>query len=164
MTVFKTSSNGRALIEAYEGTILVAYDDANDRVVPVGGHARGTLTIGTGHTSAAGPPHVYVGMTITKEQADAILSADLASVEQNVLHHVVEPMNQNQFDAFVSFDYNLGALDRSNVLAYFNAGHIQHAADAMLQWDHARGVELSGLNKRRHAERSLFMTGKWAGP
>ena len=54
----------------------------------------GTWTIGFGHTSAAGLPRVYPGMTITAAAADAILGADLASVENDVNHHVTAQINQ----------------------------------------------------------------------
>src|SRR5271157_3947497 len=109
----KTSANGRKLIELYEGLYLHTYNDGV-----------GVPTIGYGHTTAAGPPHVYYGMTITKDQADAFLAADLASVEAAVNHHVAVPINQNQFDALVSFDFNTGALARSNVLRALNMGRL----------------------------------------
>ena len=88
----KTSANGRAFDEREEGTILHAYNDGT-----------GTWTIGVGHTSAAGLPHVYPGMVITPEQSDAILASDLASVEADINHHVNTPLNQNQFDALGQF-------------------------------------------------------------
>ena len=160
----KTSANGRALIEAYEGLILSAYDDATDRVVPAGGHVRGTLTIGYGHTSAAGLPRVYVGMAVTREEADAILSSDLAAVEADVNHHVTVPISQDVFDALVSFDFNVGALDRSSTLHLINTGNLAAGAQALMLWDHAGGRVNAGLEKRRAAERDLMLTGKWRGP
>ena len=102
----QTSPNGRKLIESFEGLFLQAYDDHNDHIVQPGEQVIGTLTIGYGHTTAAGPPAVYVGMVIDQPTADAILSADLASVELEVQHLVNVPLNQNQFDALVSFQYN----------------------------------------------------------
>src|SRR5271166_4274141 len=102
----KTSQTGLNLIEQFEGLILGAYDDATDKIVPTGGSSRGTLTIGYGHTSSAGPPKVYVGQRITKDQANQILAADLAVVEQQVSSRVKVPLNQNQFDALVSFTFN----------------------------------------------------------
>ena len=90
----QTSANGRKLIEQFEGLFLQAYDDANDHIVKVGQAVHGTLTIGYGHTSVAGPPRVYVGQTITQVEADSILAADLASVELEVNHLVKVPLNQ----------------------------------------------------------------------
>jgi lysozyme len=154
----KTSDNGRKFIEGFEGLILGAYDDANDRIVKPGEHVYGTLTIGYGHTSAAGLPHVYTGMTITQAQADQILASDLAAVEADVTHHVKVPINQNQFDALVSFDFNTGALDRSNVLHSINAGHLNEVPNDLMMWVHAGGQVSRGLVRRRHAEAVLFTT------
>lgn len=160
----KTSENGRKLIEAWEGLILGAYDDANDHIVKPGQHVRGTLTIGYGHTTAAGLPRVYVGQTITKDEADAILASDLAAVEADIEHHVKVPLTQDQFDALVSFDFNTGALDRSNVLAHLNRSDYTAAAQAFLVWDHAGGRVNTGLLHRRLDEKRLWETGHWHGP
>jgi lysozyme len=152
-----TSANGRKFIEQWEGAALTAYDDGT-----------GTLTIGYGHTTAAGLPRVYAGMTITSDEADAILSSDLASVEADVNHHVTGTIDQNQFDALVSFDYNTGALDRSNVLAAVNAGNFGAVPGCLNMWDHAtvngQLVVMSGLLRRRQAEGVLFNTGTVTGP
>ena len=155
----KTSDNGRKFIEGFEGLFLKAYDDANDHIVQPGQSIHGTLTIGYGHTNTAGPPHVYIGMEITKEEADTILGSDLTSVELQVAHLIKVPINQNQFDALVSFDFNTGGLGRSSTLRDINAGHMQAAADALLMWDRASGRVLPGLLHRRRAERELFLRG-----
>jgi lysozyme len=155
----KTSQTGLNLIEQFEGLILGAYDDATDRIVPAGGTARGTLTIGYGHTSAAGAPRVYVGQRITKAQANSILASDLAKVEAWVNKVVKVPINQNQFDALVSFTFNCGngALARSSLLRNLNQKKYQAAADAFLQWTRGNGQVLPGLVRRRKAERALFL-------
>lgn len=154
----KTSPNGRKLIEDFEGCILQTYDDDNDHIVHPGQHVRGTLTIGYGHTSAAGAPKVYVGQAITKQQADDILASDLGAVEHEVSSYVRVPVSQNEFDALVSFHFNTGALGRSGVLAHLNHGDHDGAADALLQWTHANGRVMAGLVRRRQAERKLFLT------
>jgi len=154
----QTSDQGRKLIESFEGLILSAYDDFNDHIVHPGNVVRGTLTIGYGHTNAAGSPHVFIGQTITKEQADSILAQDLSKVEQEVgeLVHVV--LNQNQFDALVSFHFNTGALGHSTLLKLLNQNNFTSAADEFLKWNHAGGRVLLGLTRRRQAERKLFLT------
>ena len=154
----KTSPAGRALIEEFEGLFLEAYDDFNDHIVHPGEHIRGTLTIGYGHTSAAGLPHVYPGMKITKDQADQILASDLAAVEADVTHHVKPILTQHQFDALVSFDFNTGALSRSNVLRAINSGHPTLVPGDLMAWVHAGGRVLSGLVRRRRAEGKLWAT------
>jgi lysozyme len=153
----KTSANGRALIEAHEGLILQAYDDANDRVVAPGGSVKGTLTIGYGHTTAAGPPRVVVGQKITQAQADAILASDLGKVEDDVNRLVKVPLSQNQFDALVSFHFNTGGLGRSSVLTRLNLRDYPGAANALLLWNRAGGQVLKGLVTRRQQERALFL-------
>jgi len=153
----KTSKNGIAFIEKEEGVILYAYDDMNEKRVPKGGSVKGTLTIGTGHTSAAGLPRVVPGMTITKEQADEILAQDLAKVEDNINNLVKVSINQNQFDALVSFDFNTGGLVKSSVLRKLNNKDYQGAADALLNWSKANGNPTL-LLPRRQRERALFLT------
>lgn len=143
----RTSSNGRRFIEQFEGLSLKAYDDGT-----------GVVTIGYGHTSAAGAPKVYKGQTITKEQADAILASDLGKVETQVSNLVHVPLNQNQFDALVSFHFNTGALGRSTALRKLNQGDYNGCASALLAYNRAGGSVLSGLTRRREAERRLFLT------
>ncbi len=141
----KTSDNGRKFIEGWEGLFLHAYDDGT-----------GVWTIGYGHTSAAGPPKVYPGMKITHEQADEILASDLAAVEINVNNNVDLPINQNQFDAFVSFDFNTGGLDRSSALRAFNLNRSDLVSGDLMKWVYAGGRVLKGLVRRRIAEGRLF--------
>lgn len=143
----KTSSNGRRLIEQFEGLSLKAYNDGT-----------GVITIGYGHTSAAGPPKVSRGQTITKEQADQILASDLGKVETQVNSLVHVPIDQNQFDALVSFHFNTGALGRSSVLKKLNQGDYNGAANALLLYNRGGGRVMAGLARRRAAEKALFLT------
>src|SRR5581483_4311493 len=142
-----TSSKGRRFIEQFEGLSLRTYDDGT-----------GVLTIGYGHTSAAGLPRVVRGQSITKDQADQILASDLGKVETQVNNLVHVPINQNQFDALVSFHFNTGALGRSTALKKLNAGDYNGCADALLAYNRAGGRVLPGLQRRRQAERKLFLT------
>ena len=143
----KTSPNGRKFIEQFEGLYLHTYDDGT-----------GVMTIGYGHTTPAGPPRVIPGMTITATQADDILSADLASVEAEVNRVVMVAINQNQFDALVSFDFNTGALARSNVLRAINSNQFAAVPGDLNMWCHAGGRVLAGLVRRRKDEGILFNT------
>lgn len=142
----KTSDNGRHFIEQFEGLYLHSYDDGT-----------GVWTIGYGHTTAAGLPHVHPGMVITKDQSDSILSADLASVEFDVNRLVKVPINQNQFDALVSFHFNTGALARSSLLRAINHGD-DHSAirNDFLMWTHGGGHVMRGLVRRRESEAELY--------
>ena len=149
MTVnnLKTSAAGRDFIEQFEGLDLKAYNDGT-----------GVVTIGYGHTTAAGPPTVNYGMVITKDQADQFLAADLAGVEKDVNNLVAVPLNQNQFDALVSFHFNTGALARSNVLRVINVKQFGMVPGCLNMWDHGGGRVMPGLLRRRQAEGKMFMT------
>lgn len=158
----KISKNGRALIERYEGLILQSYDDANDHIVPTGGSSRGTLTIGYGHTSAAGLPKVFAGQVITQQQADTILASDLGRVEADVNRLVKVPISQNQFDALGSFHFNTGSLGKSSLLTSLNKKDYKGAADKFMAYVSGRVngqlVPMAGLTRRRTEERKLFLT------
>lgn len=161
----KTSSNGLNIIKKYEGLILYSYDDAkpsNNNKISVGQKAIGTLTIGWGHTNAAGLPRVYPGQTITKTQADQMLVNDLIPVENQVSQLVKVPLTQNQFDALVSFQYNTGSLGKSSALRLLNEGKYTEAADALLLYNkgrvNGRLVPMKGLVTRRNEEKKLFLT------
>lgn len=142
----KTSDAGRKFIEQWEGLFLHTYNDGV-----------GVATIGYGHTTAAGPPSVHYGMTITQQQADQILAADLLSVENDVNRLVKPTLNQNQFDALVSFHFNTGALARANVLRAVNANLFNEVPGDLLMWDHGGGHVMLGLLRRRRAEGEMFM-------
>jgi lysozyme len=152
----KTSDNGRKLIEGFEGLILQAYDDHNDKIVQPGEKPIGTLTIGYGHTGS----DVTVGEKITKDQADQLLSKDLAGAEKDVNILVKVPLNQNQYDALVSFQFNTGWLahQHCSLLSALNSGNYNLADEDFMLYDRAQGVVLAGLDRRRAAEKALFNT------
>ena len=139
------SPRGRALIEKFEGLRLTAYQDMV-----------GVWTIGYGHTG----PDVKAGLTITQQQAEQLLINDPARFTHGVTALVTVKINQKQFDALVSFAYNLGlgSLQQSTLLRLLNAGNFQAAADQFPRWDRAGGKEVAGLLARRNAERALFLT------
>ena len=132
---------GLALIKQYEGCRLAAYRCA-----------AGVWTIGYGHTAG-----VHSGMTITQAQADAYLQQDIAKFEGYVNNPayipITEQLNQNQFDALVSFAFNLGAGNLRKLCKGRTAAQI---AQAMTQYCKANGKVLAGLRRRRAAEQALF--------
>lgn len=160
----KTSNTGRKFIADFEGISLVAYDDKFPlgHTIKSGDKVQGTLTIGYGHTSAAGAPKVFVGQTITKAEADTILAADLASVEADVSRLVKVPLNQNQFDALVSFHYNTGSLGKSSLLTFLNKGDYNEAANRFALYNKGRQngqlVVMKGLERRRSDEKKMFLS------
>lgn len=118
------------------------------------------LTIGYGHTGS----DVKQGMTITEQQADALLAADLADAGEAVGKAVKVPLDDNQYAALCDFVFNLGsgALLGSTLLKKLNARDYPGAADEFPRWDkaHVDGEvkTLPGLTRRRAAERTLFLT------
>jgi lysozyme len=130
------------LIRRFEGLRLEAYQD----VV-------GVWTVGFGTTRGVEP-----GMVITKEQAEAMLRTEVARIEQMIDGMITAPVTRGQFDACVSFAYNLGCgnLMKSTVLKKVNARDPSAAAE-FLRWDRAGGKVLAGLTRRRQAERELFI-------
>jgi lysozyme len=143
----KTSSNGRKFIENFEGLVLVVSDDGF-----------GTPTGGYGHTNAAGPPPIHLGQHLTQSEADEWLANDLSKVEQEIDLLVKVPLNQNQFDALVSWEFNLGSLRSSSVLQFLNQGNYKEASNRMLLYNHANGRVVAGLTRRRQAEVKMFLT------
>ena len=134
---------GLALIKQYEGCRLAAYRCAV-----------GVWTIGYGHTAG-----VHSGMTITQAQADAYLQQDIAKFEGYVNNPayvpITEQLNQNQFDALVSFAFNLGAGNLRKLCKGRTAAQI---ARTMPNYNKAAGKVLAGLKRRRKAEQKLFNT------
>lgn len=143
----KTSDDGIALIQEFEGCVLHAYPD------PATGGA--PWTIGYGHTHGVTPD-----MTCDRAQALAWLREDLQWSEAAVNHLVNVPIGQPQFDALVSFVFNLGqgALAQSTLLRLLNAkASLEVVGPQFIRWTHGpNGAELPGLVRRRAAERALF--------
>lgn len=140
----RTSPKGIALIKEFEGCRLNAYLCA-----------AGVPTIGYGHTAG-----VALGMTITLAQAEAFLREDLRKFEKGVSEALTRPVTQSQFDALVSFSYNLGvgALKKSTLLRLLNQGRTEEAAGEFLKWNRAGGKVLTGLTRRRQKEKELFLS------
>ena len=145
----QTSDKGIALIKQFEGCKLTAYQDSV-----------GVWTIGYGWTQPVDGKPIRAGMTIKQETADRLLKTGLVSYESDVSRLVKVGLTQWQFDALVSFTYNLGArsLSTSTLLRKLNAGDYAGAADEFLRWNKAGGKVLNGLTRRREAERALFLS------
>ncbi|UTL79542.1 lysozyme [Pseudomonas putida] len=139
----RTSQRGLSLIKSFEGLHLQAYQDAV-----------GVWTIGYGTTRG-----VNAGMSITKEQAERMLLNDVQRFEPEVERLIMAPLSQNQWDALISFTYNLGAanLESSTLRRLLNAGDYAGAAGQFPRWNKAGGKVLQGLVRRRAAEREMFL-------
>jgi lysozyme len=137
------SNAGAQLIADREGMELTAYLDN-----------RGILTIGIGHTSAAGPPRVAEGMTISEDEAWSIFRADNARFRHECVALVKAPLHQHEFDALASFVFNLGSpqFSGSTALKRLNADDYEGCAEAMLWWS-----KPPEIRSRRQAEHDQFL-------
>lgn len=138
----KIGEKGLELIKHFEGLRLRAYQCSAH-----------VWTIGYGHTAGVRP-----GDEISTEQADAFLKQDIAESERSVGRYVAVPLTNCQFDALVSFTFNLGSgnLRTSTLLKKLNSGDYAGAASEFLRWVNAGGERLPGLARRREAEKALF--------
>lgn len=102
---------------------------------------------------------VSKGMVVTKDEGDRLFQKELAIYEDAVERLISVPLNQNQFDALVSFTYNCGvyALERSTLRRVLNQGEYHQVPAQLMRWVKAGGVTYRGLERRRAAEGALFM-------
>jgi lysozyme len=148
--MMQISPRGLKLIADFEGLRLNAYPDPGTGNEP--------WTIGYGTTVYPDGRKVKKGDVITQVQALDYLKQDVKKFATSVTQLVGVPINQNRFDALVSFTYNLGAgaLARSSLLRKLNAREYEAAAAEFDKWVYAGGRILPGLVNRRKAERDLF--------
>ena len=142
----RTSDRGIEFIKQWEGFAAQPYIDAV-----------GIETIGYGHVIRQGenfPQGLY------EEEATQLLIRDLERFETHVLRNVEVPISQSQFDALVSFCYNVGTgnFDKSTLKRKLNDYDYDGAADEFQRWNRAGGKVLTGLHRRRHAEAEMFLS------
>ena len=138
----KTSKKGLELIKKFEGCKLTAY-----KALPTERY----YTIGYGHYSS----DVKKGQTITQAEADTLLAKDVQKFEYRVSAYEKYNWTQNEFDALVSFAYNIGNIDG---LTNYGQRSKETIAEKMLLYTKSGGQIISGLVKRRQAEKLLFLT------
>lgn len=144
----RISDHGIAVMHYFESCELVAYPDP-------GSKDGKPWTIGWGHTG----PEVVKGLRWTQQQADDAFRCDLKRFESGVGSLVTVPLTQGQFDALVSFAYNVGlaSLKSSTLLRMLNAGDYQGAAGQFKRWNKNDGKVMRGLSRRRAAEQCLYV-------
>jgi lysozyme len=140
----KTSENGLHFIRETEGCRLTAYQDSG-----------GVWTIGVGHTAGVKP-----GQRATMAEVEEWLREDVGDSEDAVASLVKVALTQNQYDALVSFVFNLGAtqFSDSTLLKKLNAGDYKGAQGQFKRWVYDNGEIQPGLVKRRNGEAMLFGT------
>lgn len=144
---FETSQEGIELIKHHEGFVPHIYMDA-----------AGFPTIGYGHLIKQGEDF---SNGISRKQGEDLLRHDLRIAERAVLRLIDAPLTQPQFDALVSFTFNLGsgALQRSTLRRVINRGEHYDVPQQMRRWVFAGGRKLRGLIRRRDDEAALYMSG-----
>ena len=143
----KISQEGLSLIKKFEGCRMEAYYGSG-----------GVLTIGYGHTGG-----VKESDTITQEEAEKLLRADVFKFEEYVEDNVMVELDQSQFDALVAWTFNLGPgnLRESTMLKKLNDADYASVPSEMKRWNKAGGKTLDGLIRRRNAEALLFQSKEW---
>lgn len=145
------SDSGLSAIKSHERLRLQAYPDPGSKDgLPV--------TIGYGSTRRMDGATWQLGDTITEAQALTLLRRDVSEAESAVNRLVKVPLSQSQFDALVSFVFNVGAgaFKGSTLLRLLNAGDYTGAAAQFARWVNNDGKPLAGLVRRRNAERAMF--------
>ena len=143
----KLSEHGLGFIASFEGFSSTIY------ICPAG-----IPTIGYGHVVLAGETFPVEG--ISKTQALELLRMDVEIAERAVRRLIKIPLNQNQFDALVSFTFNVGAgaLQRSTLRMKINNKEFQQVGEQWCKWCRAGGKTIKGLKIRREAEILLFFS------
>lgn len=128
----------------------------------------GVWDIGYGHVLQPNDPHV----PITQEEADSLFDLDLRRFEDGVNELAKVELRQHEFDALVSFAYNVGldidqddvaeGLGDSTLMRYVNDGEFARAACEFTKWVKAGGKPVLGLYRRRCAEQAIFLLGDYS--
>jgi lysozyme len=139
------------LIKHFESLRLTSYLDP-----------KGVVTVGYGHTG----DDVHHPSIITREEAERLLNEDVHYFETKLLRMLKRDPTQNQFDAMISWIFNIGEdrAGKSTLIKFYNLGQDNEASTEFLRWSNitikGKPVRYRGLVNRRQAERELFLTGK----
>lgn len=139
------TDEGIALIKRFEGFSPVPYRDVG-----------GLLTIGYGHLITKGESFT----TLSEAEAEMWLRRDVACAERSVLQLVGVTLSDGQFDALVSFTFNLGggAFQRSTLRRKVNRGDHEEVPAELARWVYVNGSRINGLIRRRRAEAMLYLS------
>lgn len=147
----KISDKGINFISNFEGKRYKMYKDA-----------AGLPTIGIGHLIKPNEKELLT-KTLTENEVNELFRNDLKGFENAVNNSVKVSLNQNQYDALVSFSFNvgIGSFQGSTLLKLLNAGKYSEAAEQFQRWNKAGGKPIYGLTRRRNEEKQLFLIGDY---
>lgn len=145
----RTSDNGLIMILGYESCRLEPYRCSSN-----------VLTDGVGNTF-----DVVIGKKITETQAASAFIENVRHFERGLENMIKVPVTAHVWDSIVSFTYNIGLtqFSESTLLKKLNGYDIDGACNEMQRWIYSNGVPLSGLIKRRAAEREFCLDGSFSG-
>lgn len=153
----KMSENGLKFLKDHEGQILHVYKDSAGYPTIGIGHLLSGIEKVKGVVNIAGK-QVIIANGITEQQALDLLAQDVQPAEDAVNAAVKVPLTQNQFDALVSFAFNVGCggFRSSTALKMINEGRMDEVGPWLAKWNKAAGKTDEGLVSRRKAEIDLF--------
>ena len=153
----ETSEPGLELLKQWEGFKLNVYKDSAGLATIGVGHLITKSELSSGNIVINGVAVKYAG-GLTDQQVLDLLSQDVKPAEQSVNNGVKVPLNQNQFDALVSFTFNVGggAFASSTLLKVLNQKQYTEVPNQLLRWTRAGGKVVQGLVNRRQNEIKLW--------
>jgi len=151
------SENGLELLKQWEGFKLTVYNDSAGLPTIGVGHLITQSERNSGNIIINGVAVKYAG-GLTDQQVVDLLSQDVQPAEESVNNGVKVPLNQNQFDALVSFTFNVGggAFAGSTLLKVLNQKQYTEVPNQLLRWTKAGGQVVQGLVNRRQNEIKLW--------
>lgn len=151
------SENGLGLLQQWEGFKLQVYKDSAGLATIGVGHLLTKPELASGEIVISGVAVQYAG-GLTDQQTLDLLAQDVKPAEEAVNTGVEVPLNQNQFDALVSFTFNVGvgAFQSSTLLKVLNQQQYDEVPAQLLRWTRAGGQVVQGLVNRRENEIKLW--------
>lgn len=151
------SQHGLELLKQWEGCELKVYNDSAGLPTIGVGHLLTKSELSSGKINIDGVAVVYAN-GLTNDQVLALLAQDVKPAEQSVNNGVKVSLNQNQFDALVSFTFNVGggAFSSSTLLKVLNQGQYDQVPDQLRRWTKSGGRTVQGLVNRRENEIKLW--------
>jgi lysozyme len=157
------SEKGIGFLISREGFKCNTYFDSVGYLTIGVGHLLTSQEKDTGYIMIAGQPCYYMERGLRPDKVKLLLKQDCANAIRIVSREVKVPLSQSQFDALISFVFNIGthAFSKSTLLKVLNAGQYAEVPAQLRRWNKAGGVVVEGLKNRREFECALWSNGKY---